>query len=45
MLGGEDKQTLFLIANEWGGPESTAGSAAMGQVLTVPASAPGAGRP
>ena len=24
MLGGEDKRTLFLMANEWGGPETMA---------------------
>jgi sugar lactone lactonase YvrE len=45
MLGGEDEQTLFLIANEWGGPEGMADGAEMGQVLTIPAPAPGAGWP
>jgi len=45
MLGGADKQTLFLIANEWGGPESMGGGAAMGQVLTTAAPAPGVGWP
>jgi sugar lactone lactonase YvrE len=45
MLGGADKQTLFLIANEWGGPESMGGGAAMGQVLTTEAPAPGVGWP
>jgi sugar lactone lactonase YvrE len=45
MLGGDDRQTLFLIANEWGGPESMAAGAAMGQVLTTPASAAGVGWP
>jgi sugar lactone lactonase YvrE len=45
MLGGEDEQTLFLIANEWGGPEGMADSGAMGQVLTTLALAPGAGWP
>jgi sugar lactone lactonase YvrE len=45
MLGGEDEQTLFLIANEWGGPEGMADVAEMGQVLTIPAPAPGAGWP
>jgi sugar lactone lactonase YvrE len=45
MLGSADRQTLFLIANEWGGPESMAADAGMGQVLTTPAPAPGAGRP
>ena len=45
MLGGDDRQTLFLIANEWGGSEGMADNAAMGQVLTTLAPAPGAGRP
>jgi sugar lactone lactonase YvrE len=44
-LGGADKRTLFMIANEWGGPESRAGGARMGQVLMVDAPAPGAGWP
>jgi sugar lactone lactonase YvrE len=45
MLGGVDKRTLFLIAAEWGGPESMAGAVRTGQVLTVEAPAPGAGWP
>jgi sugar lactone lactonase YvrE len=45
MLGGEGKQTLFLIANEWSGPESMAAGAAMGQVLATMAPAAGAGWP
>jgi sugar lactone lactonase YvrE len=44
MLGGADKKTLFLIANEWGGAEGM-GGAAMGQVLTTQAPVPGAGWP
>jgi sugar lactone lactonase YvrE len=42
-LGGADGETLFLIANEWGGSQSMAGGAAMGQVLTTQAPAPSAG--
>jgi len=45
MLGGEGKQTLFLIANEWSGPESMAAGAAMGQVLATLAPAAGVGWP
>jgi sugar lactone lactonase YvrE len=45
MLGGADRKTLFLITNEWGGPQSMADGAAMGQVLTTRAPAPGAGWP
>jgi sugar lactone lactonase YvrE len=45
MLGGADGRTLFLIANEWGGPASTADEKRAGQVLTAEAPAPGAGRP
>jgi hypothetical protein len=44
-LGGENTQTLFLVANERGGPESMADGGAMGQVLTTMAPAPGAGWP
>jgi sugar lactone lactonase YvrE len=45
MLGGENTQTLFLIANEWGGAEGMADGAAMGQVLTTLAPAQAAGWP
>jgi sugar lactone lactonase YvrE len=44
-LGGADGKSLFLIANEWGRPESMAAGAAMGQVLTTEAPARGAGWP
>jgi sugar lactone lactonase YvrE len=45
MLGGPDGSTLFIVANEWGGAEEMTGGAAQGQVLTVQAPAPHAGRP
>jgi len=45
MLGGVDRRTLFLVAREWGGMESTAEGARTGQLLTAPAPAPGAGWP
>jgi sugar lactone lactonase YvrE len=45
MLGGADKKTLFMIANEWGGPASMADQARTGQVLTVRAPAAGVGWP
>jgi sugar lactone lactonase YvrE len=45
MLGGADKRTLFLAANEWTGPENMADGRRMGQVLMVDADAPGAGWP
>src|SRR5215204_3294564 len=45
MLGGADGKTLFMVAQEWGGMESTTDRARTGQVLTVPAPAPGAGWP
>jgi sugar lactone lactonase YvrE len=41
MLGGIDRRTLFLLANEWGDPETTG----MGQALIAEAPAPGAGWP
>jgi sugar lactone lactonase YvrE len=45
MLGGEDEQTLFLIANAWGGAEDMTTGATMGQVLIAEAPAPGVGWP
>lgn len=45
MLGGVNKQTLFLMAAEWRGFEQMADGARTGQVLTVQVPAPGAGWP
>jgi sugar lactone lactonase YvrE len=45
MLGGIDRRTLFMVAREWGGLESTADGERTGQILTAPAPAPGAGWP
>jgi sugar lactone lactonase YvrE len=44
-LGGADKRTLFLIANDWNGPASMADGARTGQVLTADGPAPGDGWP
>ena len=44
MLGGDDGRTLFVTANEWGGPEQMA-DGRTGQVVAVEAPAPHAGRP
>jgi sugar lactone lactonase YvrE len=44
MLGGTDGRTLFLIANDWRGPQSMTAERT-GQVLAVSAPAPGAGWP
>jgi len=44
MLGGDDGLTLFVTANEWGGPERMA-DGRNGQVVAVEAPAPHAGRP
>jgi sugar lactone lactonase YvrE len=44
-LGGADKRTLFLMANEWRGTANMADGSRTGQVLTVEAPAPGAGWP
>jgi sugar lactone lactonase YvrE len=43
MLGGADRRTLFMTANDWRGPASMADGKRMGQVLSVEAPAPGAG--
>jgi sugar lactone lactonase YvrE len=45
MLGGADGSTLFIVAQEWGGPATMRQGARTGQVLTAPAAAPRAGRP
>lgn len=45
VLGGPDRQTLFLAVNEWSGSENMGGGPRMGQVLSVRAPAPGAGWP
>jgi sugar lactone lactonase YvrE len=44
-LGGPDRQTLFLMAAEFPGAGGMAGGPHTGQVLTIPAPAPGAGWP
>jgi sugar lactone lactonase YvrE len=45
MLGGVDRKTLFMTANEWRGSENMAEGSRMGQVLTAQAPAPGVGWP
>jgi sugar lactone lactonase YvrE len=45
MLGGPEGTTLFLVAREWKGREGIAGGPRTGQILTVKAPAPHAGRP
>jgi len=45
MLGGVGNRTLFLMANEWGGPANMANEARTGQVLVVEAPAASAGWP
>jgi sugar lactone lactonase YvrE len=46
MLGGADGRTLFLLANDWRGPEHISDDATpSGRVLAVGAPAPRAGRP
>ena len=44
-LGGPDRSTLFMMATEWNGPANMFEGPRTGQVLTVRAPAPGAGRP
>jgi sugar lactone lactonase YvrE len=45
MLGGEDRKTLFIVAREWRGMESTTDAQRTGQVLSNQAPAAGAGWP
>jgi sugar lactone lactonase YvrE len=44
MLGGPDRRTLFILAAEWN-PANPFGGPATGEVLALPAPAPGAGWP
>jgi sugar lactone lactonase YvrE len=44
-LGGADRRTLFLMANEWRGTANMADGSRTGQVLTAEAPAPGVGWP
>ena len=45
MLGGAGDTTLFIVAQDWGGPESMREGTRTGQVLTAAAPARRAGRP
>ncbi len=45
MLGGADQTTLFVMANDWQGPENMSDGARTGQVLAVAAPARRAGWP
>ncbi|MCB0083142.1 MAG: SMP-30/gluconolactonase/LRE family protein, partial [Caldilineaceae bacterium] len=45
MLGGDKGQTLFILANRWGGPESMGNDGGSGQVLMVEVNVPHAGWP
>jgi sugar lactone lactonase YvrE len=45
MLGGADETTLFMVAAQWNGPASMAGSPPTGRLLTARAPAPGRGWP
>lgn len=44
-LGGPDRKTLFIMANEWRGPEGMFSGPPTGQVLATEAPAPAAGWP
>lgn len=44
-LGGADRQTLLMIAQEWNGPAPMTQGPRTGQVLTMPAPAPAGGSP
>lgn len=45
MLGGADRRTLFMVTNDWRGPEGMASGPPAGQVVMAPAPASGAGWP
>src|SRR6266480_2290544 len=42
-LGGPERRTLFMVANEWSGPTNMADGLRKGQVVTAQVSAPGVG--
>jgi sugar lactone lactonase YvrE len=45
VLGGEDRQTLYIVGQEWKGMEGMGDGSTTGQVLAVRAPAPGVGWP
>jgi sugar lactone lactonase YvrE len=45
MLGGDNGNTLFMMAAQWRGPANMFDEPRTGQVLTAPAPAPRAGWP
>jgi sugar lactone lactonase YvrE len=45
MLGGPDGKTLFMVGQEWKGPEAMAAGERTGEVQTAEAPAPQAGWP
>jgi sugar lactone lactonase YvrE len=45
ILGGPDRKTLFIVGQEWGGPQHMVGAEPTGQVLAFDAPAPAAGWP
>jgi sugar lactone lactonase YvrE len=44
-LGGPERKTLFVVANEWRGPEKMFSGAPTGQIVAIDAPAAAAGRP
>jgi sugar lactone lactonase YvrE len=44
-LGGADRRTLFMVAQQWNGPAGMFQGPRTGQLLTTRAPAPAAGRP
>jgi sugar lactone lactonase YvrE len=45
MLGGADRRTLYILANNWQGPERMTGDARSGRLLAFDVTVPGAGWP
>jgi sugar lactone lactonase YvrE len=45
MLGGPNRRTLFMVTNDWRGPQATADGPPAGQVVMAPAPASGIGWP
>ncbi|HEX7102227.1 MAG TPA: SMP-30/gluconolactonase/LRE family protein, partial [Nitrolancea sp.] len=45
MLGGPERRTLYILANDWQGPAKMTGGERSGQLLAVTVDVPGAGWP
>jgi sugar lactone lactonase YvrE len=45
MLGGQDRRTLFIVGQNWKGPEAAGSGEQTGQIFSIEVEVPGAGWP